>query len=85
MLRAMSESKGKMKESSALPFGLYRDPAKVYADAQEKTCAGCGWISLVDRWVAGKPTPDKSEFCGQYERSFPFRCRQYTEKPGHAG
>ena len=60
-----------MKFPAALPDNLYADPARIYADAEQRTCKGCVWIQ--------QETTSIVEHCAKGER-FGKRCRFYSEK-----
>ena len=60
-----------MKFPDTLRDDLYRDPAKIYEDAEEKTCVGCVWISRSESSLV--------EHCAKGEK-YGKRCESYVEK-----
>jgi len=64
--------------SADLPKSAWKDPALVYAEAEARTCAGCGWI--INREITPAHAVE-SEFvssCGK-RRLFGKRCADYLE------
>ena len=60
-----------MKLPATLPDNLYRDPAKIYEEAEQRTCKGCAWIEL--------KKPSLVEYCAGGEK-YGHRCEFYSEK-----
>ena len=54
------------------PLKMHRDPAKIYEEAEARTCQGCGWIIRLH--VAG----GRVDSCGKGRRTG-VRCKHYEE------